>query len=106
MRLLRSLLYLAVFAFVLGACLWGQATSQIQGAVLDPAGAAVPGAEIKATQTDTGVVRTTTSSADGTYALANLAIGPYRLEVTKPGFSTYSQTGIVLQVGSNPTLNV
>jgi len=99
-------LYLAVFAFALGTCLWGQATSQIQGVVLDPAGAAVPGAEIKATQTDTGVVRTTNSGADGTYALANLAIGPYRVEVSKPGFSTYVQTGIVLQVASNPTLNV
>ena len=99
-------MYLAVFAFALGTCLWGQATSQIQGVVLDPAGAAVPGAEIKATQTDTGVVRTTNSGADGTYALANLAIGPYRVEVSKPGFSTYVQTGIVLQVASNPTLNV
>ena len=106
MRLLRSVLYLAVFALLVGTCLWGQATSQIQGVVLDPAGAAVPGAEIKATQTDTGVVRTTTTGGDGTYALANLAIGPYRVEVTKPGFSTYVQTGIVLQVASTPTLNV
>jgi len=106
MRLLRSLLCLAVVALTLGGCLWGQATSQIQGVVLDPAGAAVPAAEIKATQTDTGVVRTTTSGGDGTYVLANLAIGPYRVEVTKSGFSTYVQTGIVLQVGANPTLNV
>src|SRR5258706_1169670 len=106
MRLLRSGSYLAAFVLVLGASLWGQATSQIQGVVLDPAGAAIPGADIKATQTDTGVVRTTTSGPDGTYALANLAIGPYRVEVTKPGFSTYVQTGIVLQVASNPTLNV
>jgi hypothetical protein len=106
MRALRSASYLAVLTIALGACLWGQATSQIQGLVLDPAGAAVPGAEIKATQTATGVVRTTISGADGTYALANLAIGPYRLEVTKTGFSTYVQTGIVLQVASNPSLNV
>lgn len=106
MRISRSVLYLAVCVFALGTTLWGQATSQIQGIVLDPAGAAVPGAEIKATQTDTGVVRTTTSGSDGSYALANLAIGPYRVEVTKTGFSTYVQTGIVLQVASNPTLNV
>src|ERR1700737_3557949 len=106
MRILRSVLYLVVFVFALGTCLWGQATSQIQGVVLDPAGAAVPAAEIKATQTDTGGGRPTTSGADGTYALANLAIGPYRLEVTKPGFSTYVQTGIVLQVASNPTVDV
>jgi hypothetical protein len=73
---------------------------------MDPAGGAVPGAEIKATQTEIGVSRFTTSGADGIYALANLATGPYRVEVTKPGFSTYVQTGIVLQVASNPTLNV
>src|ERR1700676_665049 len=106
MRLLRSALYLAVFVLASAAYLSGQATSQIQGTVLDPAGAAIPGAEIKATQTDTGVVRTATSGSDGTYVLANLPIGPYRLEVTKSGFSTYVQTGIVLQVATNPTVNV
>ncbi len=74
--------------------------------MLDPAGAAIPNAEIKATQTDTGLVRTATSSTDGTYVLTNLPIGPYRLEVTKQGFSSYVQTGIVLQVATNPTVNV
>ena len=38
--------------------------------------------------------------------LPNLPIGPYRLEVTKSGFSTYVQTGIVLQVATNPTVDV
>ena len=103
---MRSRWYLVVCLFVLGTCLWGQATSQIQGVVLDPAGAAIPSAEIKATQTDTGLVRTATSSTDGTYVLTNLPIGPYRLDVTKQGFKTYSQTGIVLQVATNPTVNV
>lgn len=98
--------YLVFCLFVLGTCLWGQATSQIQGVVLDPAGAAIPSAEIKATQTDTGLVRTATSSTDGTYVLTNLPIGPYRLDVTKQGFKAYSQIGIVLQVATNPTVNV
>ena len=106
MRLLRSLSYLVVFVIVLGAALWGQATSQIQGVVEDPAGAAVPSAEVKATQTDTGLVRSATTSTDGSYVLANLPIGPYRLEVSKAGFSSYTQTGIVLQVATNPTVNV
>ena len=54
----------------------------------------------------TGVVRTATSGANGDYALPNLPIGPYQLEVTKDGFSKYSQTGIVLQVDANPTVDV
>ncbi len=57
-------------------------------------------------QTDTGAVRTATSSEDGTYVLSNLPIGPYRLEVSRSGFTTYVQTGIVLQVATNLTINV
>src|SRR5438552_354700 len=82
------------------------ATSQIQGTIQDATGSAVPGAEVKVTQTETGAVRTVTSGADGGYVFANLAIGPYRLEVSKTGFSTYVQTGIVLQVATNPTIDV
>src|SRR5438132_10731360 len=83
-----------------------QGTSQIQGIVKDTTGAVIGGAEVKATQTDTGVTRTVISAEDGVYVLPNLAIGPYRVEVSKPGFSTYVQSGIVLQVASNPTVDV
>src|SRR5438876_1946982 len=83
-----------------------QGTSQIQGVVKDATGAVIGGAEVKATQTDTGVTRTVISAEDGVYVLPNLAIGPYRVEVSKPGFSTYVQSGIVLQVASNPTVDV
>ncbi len=91
-----------------GAALWAQAqnTAQIQGTVQDASGLAVPGAEIKATQTATGAVRTAVSSEDGTYVLANLPVGPYRLDVSKSGFATYVQTGIVLQVATNPTIDI
>ena len=47
-----------------------------------------------------------TAEPTATYVLPNLPIGPYRLEVTKAGFSTYVQTGIVLQVATNPTVDV
>ena len=47
-----------------------------------------------------------TSSDDGSYVLANLPIGPYRLDVSKQGFATYVQSGIVLQVATNPTIDV
>src|SRR5436853_4849276 len=42
----------------------------------------------------------------GSYALPNLSIGPYRLEASLPGFRLYAQTGIVLQVNSNPVVNI
>lgn len=87
------------------AGLWAQ-TSQIQGTIRDSSGAAVPRATVKATQTDTGAVRNVTSGADGGYILSNLPTGPYRIEVGKEGFSTYVQTGIILQVDSSPTVDV
>src|ERR1700683_3984827 len=96
-------------AFLSALCcagLYAQATSQIQGVVRDASGSAVPGADVKATQTDTGTARTATSASDGGYVLSNLAIGPYKLEVGKSGFATYVQTGIVLPVTTNPTIDV
>jgi hypothetical protein len=81
-------------------------TSQIAGRVQDSSGLAIPGAQVTVTQTDTGATRTAQTEADGTYLLPNLPIGPYRIEVKKEGFSTYIQSGIVLQVSSNPTIDV
>src|SRR5208283_2845070 len=34
-----------------------------------------------------------------------LPVGPYVVEVSKEGFSKYVQSGIVLQVDSNPTID-
>src|SRR4051812_11595874 len=100
MRKASASLFLTLLLAMGSVCLWGQGqnTAQIQGSVVDASGAAVPGAEIKATQTATGVTRSATTAGDGGYVLANLPIGPYRMEVSKSGFSTFVQTGIVLQV--------
>src|SRR5215475_15146106 len=102
---MKAIRLFIVLAFAC-AVAWAQATSQIQGIVQDSSGAVVPGVEVKATQTETGVVRTAVSAEDGRYVLPNLPIGPYRLEVNAPGFSPYAQTGIVLQVASIPTVNI
>ena len=88
--------------------LFGQAVNfaQIQGRISDATGAAIVGAQINATQINTGLVRTTVSSSEGNYTLPNLPVGPYQLKVSATGFRNYSQTGIVLQVGETPEMNV
>jgi hypothetical protein len=93
------------------AQVWGQsALSQISGTVHDPNGALVPGAQVTVTQTATGLVRTVNTGSDGAFVLPSLPVGPYRMTVAKEGFTTYVQSGIVLQVDSHPeieaTLNV
>jgi hypothetical protein len=85
---------------------WAQATAQISGTARDQSGAVLPGVDIKATQTETGVIRDTVTNETGSFVLPNLAIGPYRLEAALPGFRTFIQTGIVLEVNSNPAINV
>src|SRR5438132_14261547 len=82
-----------------------QGTAQISGTVKDQSGAVLPGVEITATQTETGIARTTVSNETGSYVLPSLPLGPYRLEAALPGFPTFIQTGIVLQVNSSPVVN-
>jgi hypothetical protein len=88
------------------ATVFGQGTAQISGTVTDPTGALLPGVDVMATQTATGTVRSGVSNERGAYILPNLPIGPYQLEVSLPGFQTYVQTGIVLEVNATPVINV
>ncbi|MBV9507985.1 MAG: carboxypeptidase regulatory-like domain-containing protein, partial [Acidobacteriia bacterium] len=99
-------IYFIILLTVSLSTVWAQSTAQMQGTVTDSSGSAVPAAEVKVTQTDTGSVRTVATDQGGGYVLTNLPIGPYRMEVTKTGFTTYIQTGIVLQVATNPTIDV
>jgi hypothetical protein len=82
------------------------AGAAIHGSVTDPSGAALPNAEVKATQTNTGQSRTTYTAPDGSYVLPNLPVGPYTLEVTATAFNKSVQTGILLQVGNDVPVNV
>ncbi len=82
------------------------AGAQISGTVRDSSGGTIPGAEVTVTKTDTGMTRTVFTSADGVYVLPNLQVGPYQLKVVLQGFNTYIRDGIVLQVSSNPEINV
>src|SRR5215468_9251172 len=81
---------------------WAQNTAQINGSVKDQTGAILPGAEVTATQTETGITRSAVTDETGSYLLPNLPIGPCRLEAMLPGFRTHVQSGIVLQVAANP----
>jgi len=86
---------------------WGQGgTAQINGIVRDSSGLSIPGAEVKAIQTATEAMRTVRTGPDGSYVLTNLPVGPYRIEVSKEGFSTFEQSGMTRQVDANPTLDL
>src|SRR5215475_12255514 len=106
MKCLAKYSAIVLLIFVLGCVsAWAQATAQISGTVRDASGAVLPGADITATQTETGIVRSTVSNETGSYVIPTLPLGPYKLEVSLPGFRTFVQAGILLQVNSNPTIN-
>src|SRR5258706_856426 len=101
-------LYVTLVSILGCAVVFGQTqgTAQINGVVKDPTGAVLPGVEITATRTDTNQSRITISNETGTFVLGNLPTGPYKVEVTLPGFRTFVQSGIILGVNQNPNINV
>jgi len=95
-----------LFSCAAWAAVWAQSTAQLSGTVRDQSGAVLPGVEVKATQTATGLERSVLTNATGSYILPNLPVGPYKLEASLTGFRTFAQTGIVLQVDANPVINI
>ena len=76
-----------------------ETTSEISGTVLD-ANSTLPGVNITAIHVPTGTKYLTTTRKDGRYNLANLKVGgPYTISASFVGYSTISQTEIILNLG-------
>ena len=80
--------------------LYSQAVGSISGTVVDPAGAAIPGAKVTAVQKSTAFTRSTVTSGAGTYTLPQMAVGGYSVSVEISGFETASRD-ITLDVEQN-----
>jgi hypothetical protein len=73
-------------------------TGTVRGYVKDQNGAGVA-AEVQARRTETGVVRSATAHADGSYIIPGLAPGNYLLSVRQIGFGPQARN-IVVQIGA------
>jgi hypothetical protein len=71
----------------------------ISGTVADPQGAVVSGAQVKATQLETGTVLTSTSDNSGSFHFNLIPAGTYKIEVSAPGFKTALQNNILVSAG-------
>ncbi len=71
----------------------------ISGNVADPTGAVVVGAEVRASNAATGQVATTTSDNSGLFKLPLLAVGAYRVQVSKAGFKAASVASVQVTPG-------
>ena len=108
MKILLNTLGVGVISLILCASVFAQATSgsQVSGTIQDPGKGVVPGAQVSITQLQTGLTRTAVSGEDGSYTIPNLPVGAYQLKVAKDGFKSFFQSGIILQVNTNPEINV
>src|SRR5947199_142442 len=74
-------------------------TAVLTGVVKDSTGALVPNVKVTAISTDTNMTRGAVTDESGTFRIAALNPGPYRLEAEASGFKKASMAGIVLEVG-------
>jgi iron complex outermembrane receptor protein len=94
-----SFIVLAITAGA-GSPAGAQGTSgTIAGTVLDPSGAAVPGATVTVTS-GTTEAGTAVTDAAGSYTVHNLAAGAYRVEVQLQGFERFVRADVQVQVGA------
>ena len=89
-RLLALLGLLASWAF--------SQTAQVTGRVADPTGAVVVGANVSATNIDTGVTRGTVTNQAGNYVITSLLPGTYRITAEAAGFKQIKREPVVLAV--------
>lgn len=105
---------IARFGVVLGLvifCLtgWGRAQEfrgTISGAITDPSGAVVPGAQVVVKETHTGTVSRTKSDAAGQYVVPFLLPGDYSITVTAQGFETTTRNGVTVEAQAHPIVDM
>ncbi len=99
----RVVLLLGMLALIVlfAPSLRGQLVSgSITGNVTDPSGAALPGADITATDTATGVQLSAKTNNAGYFSVSNLIAGTYNVVVSAPGFKELHRVGVVVTIGA------
>src|SRR5580692_10440238 len=83
-----------------------QTLGSVNGTVLDPSGAAVPGATVKVTDAAINVTEVTTTQKNGFFQIFNLPIGTYTVLVTHEGFETTELPSITVHEAQATTVDV
>src|SRR5436190_14526430 len=92
---------LLAFVVLVSTAVFGQTfRGTILGTVTDTSGAVISGAKIEAKNIATGLLRTTQTSADGSYSIPELPLGTYTVTVSQSGFQTSVTTSVVVDVAT------
>src|ERR1039458_10201469 len=94
---IKKLLQVSYVVALSAVCLLGQTVSSgLQGTVLDPANAVIPGATVTLTSSDMGTTRVTTTDSTGLFRFLDLAPDTYSVSVKATGFKGYTQNTIII----------
>jgi hypothetical protein len=106
MKFHRRLSRIVLLVMTFCAAAWAQDTASLTGTVTDSSGAAIPNAQIAATNAEHGINRKATSNGSGDFLFGSLPIGSYDLTVTATGFKKYEAKGVVLRIAEKARVNV
>ena len=100
--------FVLAMLFVVPSVAWGQARTegQLGGTVVDPSGAAVPGASLTLNQASTGFTTTVKANASGVYVFPDLQPGTYVLTASASGFQTQTYNSVVINAARTTDLKV
>src|ERR1700727_2592557 len=101
-----AIVSITIFVFAAQGIAQIAGTGSIQGSVADATGAVIQNAKVTVTNTATQVKHTAVTGGSGLYSFPNMSIGTYVVDVEAQGFQHYSQSNIVLEVGSSIAINV
>ena len=96
---------LILFAVSGTAFAQGTTNARLGGTVTDATGALIPGADVIATNINTGIVTNGISNETGTYQFASLQPGSYEVRAELPGFQTTTYNNVVLGISQQVRLN-
>ena len=88
-----------------GACFAQVDRAALGGIVTDPSGRVLPHAQVTAVQNATGLERSTTSSATGTYDVPELPVGNYTITFEHQGFKTLTYVDVEEVLGRTRSLD-
>ena len=74
---------------------------RLSGTVTDPAGAAVPGANVQLLDENNAVVAQTTTESNGQYTFSGVSAGNYRVEIERQDFQKNLISGLSVTPGEN-----
>ncbi len=102
---MRALWLAAVFFAPLA--LFGQETrGTILGRVTDPSGAVIVGAQVRVTNTATGVAIQARTNEAGNFVLPYLLSGTYTVQADSPGFKKFVREGIQVRINDTVEVNI